>query len=44
MDMQLREFYAISVFEDQTRFDHETFWTQSEHQVYAGTIFLTRTT
>jgi len=33
-----------SVFQDQTRLDHETFWTQSEHHVYAGTIFLTRTT
>jgi hypothetical protein len=39
MDMQPRQFHAISVFQDQTRLDHETFWTQSEHHVGAGTIF-----
>jgi len=37
-------YHAISVFQDQTRLDHETFWTHSEHHVYACTIFLTRTT
>jgi hypothetical protein len=44
MDIELKQFHATSVFQDQTRLDHETFWTQSEHHVYAGTIFLRRTT
>jgi hypothetical protein len=44
MDMELKQFHATSVFQDQTRLDHETFSTQSEHHVYAGTIFQTRTT
>ncbi len=44
MDLELKHFHATSVFQDQTRLDYETFWTQSEHHVYASTIFLTRTT
>ncbi len=29
MDLELEHFHATSVFQDQTRLDYETFWTQS---------------